>query len=388
VVGCAVPYDRIYFLKKAYPLYPGVRRPRCAALLEPHYRARRAARAPWRAALDAVVGLAFQVWIPLRARQVRRKFGLDETWRRRAERIAHAGFADPNDLALFDIRDAADLDRYIRRFEDAALNKQINPRGWTRACALADKARFAERCREAGLPHPQTVAVLVDGELDVLSELGGRELIAKPADGEGGGGVTRLPAVRDVRELRIALAGAGAGDRGGWVVQPILRPHPEIVELALDALPTVRIVTILDEQDLAEVVSATFRCPSRPGAVVDNMKAGGLIAPVDLASGRLGEARFGYGPGVHVRHPVTGGALLGRRLPDWPAATALACAAHDRAFADYALVGWDVALTPDGPVLIEGNAKPGVLMPQRASGRGLAQGRYGQLLAHRLATSR
>ena len=43
-------------------------------------------------------------------------------------------------------------------------------------------------------------------------------------------------------------------------------------------------------------------------------------------------------------------------------------------------------MTPEGPLLIEGNGKPGVLMPQRAARRGLGDGRYGQLLAHHLAT--
>jgi hypothetical protein len=120
--------------------------------------------------------------------------------------------------------------------------------------------------------------------------------------------------------------------------------------------------------------------------VVDNMKAGGLIAPVELKSGRLGEAWKGYGGGPCVRHPATGAEIAGRTLPDWPAAVALAERAHAVAFADYTLVGWDIGLTEDGPVLIEGNSKPGVLMPQRAARRGLGEGRYGALIAHHLAT--
>lgn len=154
----------------------------------------------------------------------------------------------------------------------------------------------------------------------------------------------------------------------------------------MDALPTVRIVTILNEHNLPEVVSATFRCASIAGVVVDNMKAGGLIAPVDLDSGRLGPAWKGYGGGPVERHPVTGGVVQGRELPDWTAACALAERAHRDGFADYALVGWDVGLSATGPVLIEGNGKPGVLMPQRAARRGLGEGRYGALIAHHLAT--
>jgi hypothetical protein len=115
------------------------------------------------------------------------------------------------------------------------------------------------------------------------------------------------------------------------------------------------------------------------------MKAGGLIAAVDLPLGVLGVACKGYGGGDHAVHPVTGAAIAGRMLPDWPAAKGLVRRAHVEAFADYALIGWDVALTPDGPVLIEGNGKPGVLMPQRAARKGLGAGRYGQLLAYHLA---
>ncbi len=374
-------YDSFYFLKKAYGIYPGVTEPVSARCLVAHYAHRQAKRGPARAALDVLVGLAFKAWVPWRAAKVQREFGLDEAWRARAVAIARARFADPNDIALFRIENADALDDYIRRFEDAALNKKINPLGWTDRCVLADKVRFQARCEAAGLPQPRTVAVVRDGRLDLKAEPAGRDLVLKPTDGEGGDGVVILENVLDAADLKKRLPRG----RGVFVVQERMRTHPALQDLALDALPTVRIVTIVDEVGAPEVVSATFRFASMAGARVDSMKAGGLIAAVDLPVGTLGIACEGYGGGDHLVHPVTGARIVGRVLPDWPAAKGLVRRAHADAFSDYALIGWDVALTPDGPALIEGNGKPGVLMPQRAARKGLGPTRYGALLAYHLA---
>ncbi|MDZ4371444.1 MAG: sugar-transfer associated ATP-grasp domain-containing protein [Phenylobacterium sp.] len=375
-------YDRLYFLKKAFAVYPGVVRPISAVVLAAHYARRRRRRGPLRAGLDAMVGLAFLAWIPWRARKVQRKFGLSEAWRRRAVQIARARFADPNDLALFGIDRAEALDGYIRRFEDAALNKIINPLGWGGRCLLADKLRFEARCRATGLPQPEMVATLAAGRLAFDADPRGRDLVAKPADGEGGDGVRILPAVGD-RAALATLVGR-LDSRSDWLIQARVIGHPALADVSLNALATIRVVTILDEAGAPEVVSATLRFASRAEAVVDNMKGGGLIAAVDLETGRLGPGRRGYGGDSVTHHPVTGASIEGRLVPDWPAIQALARRAHKTGFAEYALIGWDIAATPAGPVLIEGNAKPGVLMPQRAAGRGLAQGRYGELLAHHL----
>jgi hypothetical protein len=376
-------YDQRYYWKKAFALYPGVRLPVSAAPFADHYAGRRAARGPARAALDAAIGLLFHAWVPWRARAVQRKFGLDDQWRRRATALAHAGFADPNDIALFRIPDLETLKLHIRRYEDAAFNKRINPAGWRPDCALADKARFAARCAEAGLPHPETVALVERGAIRILADPAGRALVVKPTDGEGGGGVRLIDPAPDRDALHHALA-ALPRQGGTLLVQPRVEIHAALRDLALAALPTLRIVTMFDEAGVPEVVSATFRCPTDPAAQVDNMKAGGLIVPVGLESGTLGLACRGYGGGDHAHHPVTGAPIEGRILPDWAEAQALAVRAHARAFSDYALIGWDVAFTPSGPILIEGNGKPGVLMPQRAARAGLAQGRYGALLAHHL----
>ncbi|MES2498531.1 MAG: sugar-transfer associated ATP-grasp domain-containing protein [Pseudomonadota bacterium] len=375
-------YDRLYYLRKAWPLFPGIVRPIAAPFLAPHYESRRAGRGPLRAALDAVIGLGFHLWIPWRAATVQRRFGFDDAWRRRAITIARARFVDPNDIALFRIERPDDLDRYVRRFEDAAINKRINPLGWTSGCALTDKRRFAERCRAAGLPCPETVATVIDGTIAVLADPADRPLVVKPIRGEGGDGLHLLGPVADGPALAARLRDVTQD----CLVQPLIVVHPALADIALGALPTVRIVTMLDEAGMPELVSATFRCAADPCARVDNMKAGGLIVPVALEDGRLGRACFGYGGVDHDIHPASGAQIAGRTLPDWAGAAALVTRAHAGVFADYILIGWDVAFTADGPILIEGNGKPGVLMPQRAARRGLGEGRYGALLAHHLAT--
>lgn len=306
----------IYYAKKWYALYPGVVRPVSGAFLAEHYRRRRESRGLLRSAADAVIGLGFKGWIPLRARAVQRKYSLSDGWRRSAIAIARKRFADPNDIALFRIEKAEELDGYIRRFEDAALNKVINPRGWSPDCALVDKVRFYQRCAAKGLPHPEVVALVQNGQVTLASAAGGRPLLIKPARGEGGRGVSfldeELSSDRD--RLLAYLQRTFARRSGVWIVQPKIAPHAELGDLALNALPTIRITTIVNEEGIPEPANAVLRFPSDPDAQVDNMKAGGILSPVDVASGTLGLGCKGYGGGDYEAHPVTGATIPGRKF--------------------------------------------------------------------------
>jgi hypothetical protein len=319
-----------YRAKKLYAIYPGVVTPVSGSFLADHYAWRKRSRSVPRALLDATAGAAFFSWIPYRARAVQRRFGLDDAWRRKAIAIARARFVDPNDLALFRIEDEAELDGYIRRFEDAGINKLINPKAWTPDCALADKIRFYARCATYGLPHPAVVATIEGGRLRLSDPVSHRPLLLKPARGEGGRGVRFLdPPVPDVWGwLRDECRALG----GPWLVQERIAPHESLRDLALNALPTARITTILNEHEEPEVANAVLRIPSDPQVQVDNMKAGGLLCPIDLADGTLGIACKGYGGGDYASHPVTGAIIPSRALPDWKRAKALCIDAHARLF--------------------------------------------------------
>ena len=98
-------------------------------------------------------------------------------------------------------------------------------------------------------------------------------------------------------------------------------------------------------------------------------------APVDLITGELGlmcgDKQFGPTDWFE-NHPVTGSPVTGRIVQHWAEIRDLAIAGH-RVFADRMLLGWDVALTPDGPVLVEANAYPDTEFLQRVHRRPIGQ---------------
>ena len=168
-----------------------------------------------------------------------------------------------------------------------------------------------------------------------------------------------------------------------YLIQARVVNHPEIADLTPGALSTVRLLTILNEQGEPEAVNAAFRMAISKTSPVDNFHAGGIAAAVDMATGTLGAAT-GLGLGGdfrwHDTHPLTGGQIRGRRLPNWSEAVALAIAAH-RLIAPRVMVGWDIGFLPEGPCLIEGNSGPDADIHQRTELRPIGNARYGELLA-------
>jgi hypothetical protein len=220
------------------------------------------------------------------------------------------------------------------------------------------------------------------------------DLFVKPIEGRGGGGteawLVQSPGhYRSSRgeektlEQLLEHVAARSKDGGEYLLQPRLINHPDIADLTPGALSTVRLLTVLNEVMEPEAVNAAFRMAISKTSPVDNFHAGGIAAAVDMATGTLGRAS-GLGLGGdfswHEKHPLTGGAILGRRLPDWEAAKALAVAAH-RLLVPRIVVGWDVGFLPDGPCLVEGNVGPDADIHQRVELRPIGNERYGALLA-------
>ncbi|WP_018881030.1 sugar-transfer associated ATP-grasp domain-containing protein [Thioalkalivibrio sp. ALE30] len=273
------------------------------------------------------------------------------------------------------------LEQYVSKREMLKIQARHSPVG--HAALLEDKAVFYRYCHELGLPVPQTVAFLSrdlvrfpdsleplssEDMPNALNREEGRELILKPANGVYGAGIRRFRVVEGWLQEgeRILDLGDLLGELKGqtrYVLQRRLDNHPSIADwTGLETVQTVRIATAMPASpgSSPKLISAFWRSVVT-NADNDNFNygdTGNLRARLDLLSGRILRVVRASPSGIGLEevenHPNTGSQLVGRTLPHWEETRRLALAAA-QAFYPIRLIGWDVAITPQGPVLIEGN---------------------------------
>lgn len=287
----------------------------------------------------------------------------------------------------------ADLPHVVAAHVAKGIYHLLNPEAFPIAGnLLLDKARFGRVMREAGLKLPPTFEA---GEALPAWASGAEALIYKPGFMSQGRGIARLERAGDGR-WRSSAAPAETFDLAPWlarnlrrgdVVQRFLGAHASMREHSPGALPTLRVITCLDEAGAPEVTHAILRMGGG-GSFMDNFHGEGVAASVDLAAGRTVRAAT-MTPGLRLRfrqtHPATGARLEGFAVPGFDASLAIARAAHEVvAPCGIVVVGWDIGLAEEGPLLIEGNWSPGTPVSQYLAGRAIGATRLGDLLTRHL----
>ena len=91
---------------------------------------------------------------------------------------------------------------------------------------------------------------------------------------------------------------------------------------------------------------------------------GGITAPVDVHSGRIRGGGVDKSGRVYFEHPDTGHMIDDFPIPLWEDVKTMVEAVA-RVLPEAGYVGWDIGITPGGPVCIEGNTDPGYVSLQR-----------------------
>ena len=260
----------------------------------------------------------------------------------------------------------------------------------------ADKLMLAALLSGFGVPTPETQAVFAAqrqfGALPVLRDAGQiatflrsdarYPVFAKPLRGSLSVGSTRIDAFDAASDTVLLGSGRSldvtvlaeeiaTSHPTGYLFQTRILPHPEMAAVAGTALGTVRVVTVADK-DGPQVLYAVWKLPSRNALSDSSWQEGNMQALVDIDSGRV--LRCGCGTGLEVgvveRHPDSGLPIPGFQLPHWDAVMQTARAAHSL-LPECGILGWDIGITAEGPVVLEANNNPFHMLYQRAADRGI-----------------
>lgn len=151
--------------------------------------------------------------------------------------------------------------------------------------------------------------------------------------------------------------------KNNMVAEELVKQHVKLNALFPNSVNTVRIVT----KD-GEIIGAGLRMGVGE-AVVDNSSSGGISAPVDIDTGivaSFGEREKGEQIERFAKHPDTGVAIIGFEIPFWKECVNYV-ALLSKKVSSISLIGWDIAITDQGPTLIEANLAPGLDLNQNTS---------------------
>jgi hypothetical protein len=232
-----------------------------------------------------------------------------------------------------------------------------------------DKETFYEICRANGIPHPRVCAVLGVGQANWREDLP-VHFVSKDRDGAYASGFATFERIgadhvsvngRSPQRLDEVLDRLAGGEQS-LLLQERLFDHDALRALsAKPVLQTMRVNTFRQSDGRCRLLFWMIKLVVGEN-FSDNFsggRTGNLIAFGNPDDGRLLGARTLHPSGVGLttirHHPETNRPFAGCSVPLWSEAVDAALKAH-RHFPDFRALGWDVAITPEGPKILEANA--------------------------------
>lgn len=147
-----------------------------------------------------------------------------------------------------------------------------------------------------------------------------------------------------------------------FVMQERLENHPDLIRLTnTESLQTLRVITLIDKRGKCHILHAHLKPIIGPYLVdtfIDGL-IGNVEAVINIEEGTLGPATqiTGTGSGIRtiVMHPDTNLCFEGFKLPFWKKTCDLVTEVAPK-FLPLRTIGWDIALTSEGPIIVEGNS--------------------------------
>lgn len=153
-----------------------------------------------------------------------------------------------------------------------------------------------------------------------------------------------------------------------YIHQETVKQHPNVSTMHAGSVNTLRIESYLDRNNNSHILSAVMRF-GIGRSITDNASSGGFYVSVNLKTETLrGKGRQGVAKGgrLFTKHPDTNTIIDGFKIPYLK--EALELAKNTVRYFPTRLIGWDIAITENGPVIIEANSLPSLHLTDVAYG--------------------
>jgi hypothetical protein len=182
--------------------------------------------------------------------------------------------------------------------------------------------------------------------------------------------ITQSVILRKIKKLLINLLGSGVHkynvgmrdlksfyselmDKRPGIIEDVIVQHQNMNLLSPYSVNTVRIVTI-NRGGKCHIAYATQRMGRCENIYVDNAGSGGIFAVVDPNSGQIVTDGVCENGDSFAQHPLTKTAIRSFQIPHWAEVLELIKEVYNK-IPNINLVGWDIAISNKGPVVVEAN---------------------------------
>lgn len=225
---------------------------------------------------------------------------------------------------------------------------------------LVSKLTFYRILDKNQIPYPKTLFYkknkhIYDFKSDKITTSNNYifdELFGKSLDGSGGNGALLVNGSYSEDDLP-----------DNTLYQDVVKLHSAFLELAdVETLNTVRVHSYLCNNGKVEYQSIHLKLAM--GGIVDNMTGGAIAIPIDITSGRLTKIGYSAFNGQYLKHPIGIIDFESFQIPFWKELIEAIEKGHSIFKDTNRSIAWDVAITQNGPVIIEGNSVGDYFYPQ------------------------
>ncbi len=179
-----------------------------------------------------------------------------------------------------------------------------------------------------------------------------KDIIVKPIDASGGEGIEKFSFIneKDAKKVYDNLI-----KNKQLLIEEVIVQNEKMNTLYDKSVNTLRMFTFYKDGK-SYFLQAVLKIGN--GGVIDNFSNGGMYTFVD-DKGKVFAPAIDREDNIYKVHPLSKKEIIGFEVPEFQEAVKLVeeCA---KVVPEIGYVGWDVAISKNGPVIVEGNCFPGV----------------------------